>query len=192
MFMQRRYGNFFSVLVNDLNFHLSREGGRLSAILDDNAKADAAIDYLAIHGFYRKIRSNLRLSNMTTTFNGSFSRIGTTARFVGGALSEPSGGDSRAHSHDTQKGAPRANPCLLVSEDGTCVGGIRRTSLLYKIVTGQAVLLFGFLAGFGATRAFPIGKAANYQWITIIAASAVASMLFLIANITGKLWLFGI
>lgn len=88
--------------------------------------------------------------------------------------------------------APGGNPCLLIGEDGDCVGGVRRTSPLYQIVCLQAVLLFGLLAGFGVVRAFPVSQIFNRRWAAISAASMILGGLFLVAGITGKVWLFGI
>ena len=72
----------------------------------------------------------------------------------GSSAGEPRGSDSRSHSDEAKEQAPRCNPCLLVPKDGSCVGGIRRTSLPYQIIRSLAVLLFSLLAGYGAPRAF--------------------------------------
>jgi len=56
----------------------------------------------------------------------------------------------------------------------------------------QAVLLFGFLTGYGAFRAFPVGKNCNRLWLAIGAASMIAFSLFLKASIVGEFGIFGL
>lgn len=110
----------------------------------------------------------------------------------GCSTGKPSRRNGSGHRDKAKERSPSGNPCLLVGEDGHCVGGVRRTSLLYQIVCSQAVLLFGLLAGYSATRAFPAPKVRDLRWQAIGTASAVIGLLFLVGGISGKLWLFGI
>lgn len=101
--------------------------------------------------------------------------------------------DGRAHSDEAQGKAPSSNPCLLVGENGHCVGGVRRTSLLYQIVASQAVLLGGLLAGYGFFRSFPVGRKFFYpRWFAIATTGMVVGCYGLIASIRGEAWLFGL
>lgn len=127
--------------------------------------------------------------------NGSFGTNESLMRLIGVDRSTARierGGNGRSHRDEAQSYTPSGNPCLLKGEDGHCVGGVRRTSLLYKVVCIQAVLFLGILAGFGVYRSFPVSKPFDLRWLAISAASAVAGQIFLIASITGKVWLFGI
>lgn len=117
-------------------------------------------------------------------------------RFVGmnrRAARVEGGGDGGSHSDKAQGKAPSGNPCLLVGENGHCVGGVRRTSLLYQIVASQAVLLGGLLAGYGFFRSFPVGRKFFYpRWLAIATTGMVAGCYGLIASIGGEAWLFGL
>ena len=121
--------------------------------------------------------------------NESVVRFGRMDRRHSGVESGGYGGD---HSDKSKGGSPSGNSCLLVGGDRRCVGGVRRTSLLYQIICLQAVLLFGLLAGYGTTRAIPAGKQVDLRWLAISAASAIIGALFLFGGVTGKVWLFGI
>ncbi|HCW60102.1 MAG: hypothetical protein CMN59_01300 [Sphingobium sp.] len=81
---------------------------------------------------------------------------------------------------------------MLVGEDGRCFGGLRRTSLLYKIISLQAVFFFGFFTAYSAFLAFPPGKRVNRLWLAVVPASAIIGCLALVASVTSKIWLFGI
>ena len=102
------------------------------------------------------------------------------------------GGNGSDHSYKPKSSPPSGNPCLLVGINGRFVGGIRSTSLLYQIICLQSVLFFGFIAGLGATKAFPVRKRCDYGWLAIASASGITGLLFLVTGITGKIWLLGI
>ena len=131
--------------------------------------------------------------------NGFLSGVGSALRVSGGSISSDDGAasvegseTSRDQREKTKYQAKKANPCLLVGSNGHCVGGVRRTSLLYKIVCAQAMLLSGFLASFAFYKAFPPGKRVNRAWAALAAAGVIPGVLSLVAGITGKVWLFGI
>lgn len=118
---------------------------------------------------------------------------------LGGVLSVESrsfGKDRSGHSgeqgKETKGRAPRLNSCLAVSEEGSCLGGYRRTSRLYEIVSGFSMLLLGLCAGVCLALSQPDGKRTDPRWFAVGAASAIGGSLFLIAAITGKIWLFGL
>lgn len=121
-----------------------------------------------------------------------FGHVGATFSFMRSRSRVERSHDSGDHGHAAKPQAPSANPCLLVGVDGRCVGGIRRTSLLYQVVCLQAVLLFGFLTAFGAFRADRSLEGGKSLWLALSSASAVTFFLFLVAGVTGEIWLLGI
>jgi hypothetical protein len=54
------------------------------------------------------------------------------------------------------------------------------------------MLLSGFGAGFALFKAFPPGEESKVAWAAVAAAGIVSGIFFLIAGITGNVWLFGI
>lgn len=109
---------------------------------------------------------------------------------VSGAFSKNSGTERGEQGDYPRAQSPRGNSCLLVGRDGLCVGGVRRTSSLYQLVSGFAMLLLGLLAGLTFPNAFPTGQPFKRSWLAFASACAIGSGLFAVAAITGEIWLF--
>jgi hypothetical protein len=138
------------------------------------------------------VSSEFFMPDLFSRINGVISRSHRIASGRCGISSVVRGKASRHQREEAEDQPKYGNPCLLVGRNGHCVGGVRRTSLMYKIVCAQAMLLFGFSASFALYRAFPQGKRVNRAWAALAAAWVVLGVLFLVSGITGKLWLFGI
>ena len=135
-----------------------------------------------------------------------FSRFETAFGQVGGAIglfraslgvfgssfSEEGGGYSSNKSEQPNRRAPSLNTCLGGSVGGACLSGYRRTSVLYEVVSGFAMLFLGFCAGIGFALSQSDGKRMDLRWLAAGTASAIGSGLFAVAAVTGKLWLFGL
>lgn len=137
--------------------------------------------------------ANLPMNGMKNASLRLDESLSAPFRLFSRLLGVQSSGNGSRHREKPQSHAPRSNSCLLVGEDGDCVGGVRSTSLLYQIICLEAVLLFGLLTGYSLTRAFPsFNEPVNFAWLAACTASYVTGMFFLIAGITGNVWLFGI
>jgi hypothetical protein len=168
-------------LLTNTKFH--DPSGRSTNIFEFDAN-----DLISLNAEFRWV-SAIRTKNRPFSFDEGGAGL---IRMDSGTSGIERRSNSGGHRDSAQGDTPSGNPCLLIGEDGHCVGGVRRTSLLYQVVCLQAVLLLGLLAGFGAFRAFPISKPFDLRWFAICAASAIAGQFFLVAGITGKVWLFGI
>jgi hypothetical protein len=126
------------------------------------------------------------LANRNTGGKSGLSRVD---RRSAGIPSSKTGGIQSETSEDR---SPSGNPCLLIGRDGACVGGVRRASGLYEIVSGFSMLLLCIVASISLGLAFPIGKRPKLGWLALSATSLIGSGLFLVAAITGEVWLFGI
>lgn len=127
------------------------------------------------------------------------SDIGRAARFnrvgfgvFGGPLGEERSSDGRKQSQQPNRRAPSFNPSLDSRVSRLSFGGYRRTSRLYEAISGFAMLFLGVCAGVGFALSQPSRQRIDSRWLAFSAASAVGSGLFLIAAITGKIWLFGL
>jgi hypothetical protein len=78
-----------------------------------------------------------------------------------------------------------------VGKKGRCLRGIRRTSLLYKVVSLEAVLFSGLFAGFAVTKGCPVEERPDGRWIAGAIAGVVLGPYILLAGITGELRLIG-
>ena len=129
-----------------------------SDLIDNNnwRKLDSTDLSYKIIRFLASLTASLALSAAIPSGIGGETRIDSSS----------DSGSQRQHA----EGQPRqGNSCLLEGQDGHCVGGVRRTSLLYQIVCSQAILLFGVFC-FSITRAFPPGERPDCRWIAGIAA----------------------
>lgn len=164
------------------------------------------ISDVVLHDFNEGIWPILVKTAFNSNLVGHFCGIGCGnrgfIRVLGGSDGFPSriGGHSGVngrsdrgdHRKESEEETPDGNPCLLKSEHGGCLGGVRRTSLLYQVVCFQAMLFFGLIAGISAAKAFRPGEPIDLRWAALVPAGIIAGSFFLIAGITGKVWLFGL
>jgi hypothetical protein len=97
------------------------------------------------------VSSNLRLADLAGGGDRQFGGNSSSS----GIISSRYGGTERKKSEGKPKDGEQG---LKVRKEGTRLGGVRRTSLLYKIVYLEAMLFTGILAGYSVTRVFPARK----------------------------------
>jgi len=167
-------------------------GGHSSIVPQPEGYGNKAINLFSRYLVDKQVWANVSGVGFRDKLQTALGIISAAPSLVGGMPRIDGRTDSGEHGYEAERQPQSANDCLLVGEDGRCFGGVRRTSLLYKVISLQAVFFFGFLTAYSAFRAFPPGKGVNRRWLAIVAASAVISGLALISSVTGKIWLFGI
>lgn len=171
---------------------LNKSGRALAGILNFNLeKWDSPVQFNPRFR-YAQIAAYLGLSDTLSFFHRQFCGVSTSFGFTRCMAGVERRSDSGNHGYEPERKTQGPNNCLLVSEDRRCFGGVRRTSLLYKIISLQAVFFFGFFTAYSAFRAFPPWKRVNSFWLAVVPASAIIGCLSLVASVTGKIWLFGI
>ncbi len=121
---------------------------------------------------------------------GFLSNISTSLGVMSRPFGEQRSGNGSEQGDNARSEAPSGNPCLLVGNDGGCIGSVCRTSSLNEIIAGSAMLFFGLCAGVGFAFSQPDGKRTNLGWLATGTARAVVCGFFAIAAVAGKVWLF--
>jgi hypothetical protein len=169
----------------DKNFHVG--SGRIAIILDENDDGERAL--VSPHKLSFSVNSDRYIQPRAHSISG-----GARALFgmVGGESGVNRRADGSGHRDEAKRGPDGGNPCVAESEDHTCIGGLRRTSVLYQIVCIGLTLILGALAGVGIANGFPPSGNPKPVWLASGLIGMLGGGIFLIAAVDGNLWLFGL
>ncbi len=184
----------FFVVGRDIAMRSSDNGTRWHPAIVSQPEGNdyLVVNFVRSHFIDKEIRTDISGVSLRDKLQPSLGVVSATPSLIGGISSVDRRTNSRDHRNESKRQTQSPNNCLLVGEDGRCFGGLRRTSLLYKIISLQAVFFFGFFTAYSAFLAFPPGKRVNRLWLAVVPASAIIGCLALVASVTSKIWLFGI
>lgn len=133
-----------------------------------------------------------RGSGMSAYANSAFCMNERVLSGLSGASGEDGGRNSGGHSHKAKGQTDHGKLGLAASKFRGLFSGGRSPALFNKIVSAQAMLLSGVIAGVCAALAFPPRKPVNYVWVAVASAGVISGAYFLAAILTGKMWVFGV
>ena len=169
-------------------------GGRLPHVFTYNTSAGEPVyfDIEGEAGDNSQVRPNLSLADPSGGGNSIIRSPHRVLSGIGSPLGIMGSGDGCAKGQEAKASTKDPENGLVLSKVDRCRGGICRTSLLYKIVCLQTVLLCALAAGYGAVKALPPREAIDNRWLAFSAAGAVIGIYVLFLGIPGKLWLPGL
>jgi hypothetical protein len=184
----------FTSNVEGRTIHL-HDSWRISSISERNLPVHepglTMSGHFDVRFLINEVRSRLFYAKFSAQAETGTSGIGSIFGSGSRTPSVDRSGDRSAERQEAKGKANNAKQSLKVREEGAGLSGIRRTSLLYKIVCLEAMGLSGVLAAFSITRVFPVNERPKNRWIAGAFAGVIAGFYFLFAGITGELWPIG-